>query len=107
VRRFPRSLLLKVSLPVILLSIVQLQAGCGGNNDNPIFFTPVSGTVSGVVTYEDKEYGQTGFTGALRTKHVRYAEVEVVNNFTNTVLASTSTDSSGAQPSYSTYAGVR
>ncbi len=106
-RQFPLSLLLRLFLSAILLGMVQMQAGCGGNNDNPILFIPVSGTVSGVVTYEDKEYGQNGFTTNVLTKTVRYAEIELVNSFTSAVLASTLTDASGAYSlSYTTYIGV-
>ena len=96
VKLFPRSLFLRLFLLAILLGMVQLQAGCSGNNDNPILLIPVSATVSGVVTYEDKEYDQNGFTGMLMSKPVRYAEVEVVNSLTNEVLATSSTDASGA-----------
>lgn len=67
---------------------------------------PIYGTISGLVTYEDKEYDPNGFTGTLMNKPVRYAEVEVVNSFTNAVLASTSTDASGAYSiNYTSFVG--
>ncbi|HWR72859.1 MAG TPA: hypothetical protein VN604_06795 [Nitrospirota bacterium] len=67
---------------------------------------PLSSTASGVVAYADKQYNQNGFTGTLTSKAVRFAEIEVVNSFTNAVLASTSTDSSGAYNlSYTSFVG--
>lgn len=52
-------------------------------------------TVSGTVLYQDKEYGDNGFTGNQPYKAVRYAAVELVSASTNTPLVSTLTDSSG------------
>ena len=55
-----------------------------------------SGTVSGLVLYEDKEYDQSGFTGNISMKAVRYATVEIINAATSGVLYSARTDSRGA-----------
>ncbi len=105
VKLFPRSSFLRLFLLAISLGMVQLQTGCGGNDDNPIVLIPVSVTISGVVTYEDKEYGESGFTGTLMHKQVRFAGVEAVSGIN--VLASASTDASGAYNlSYTTYVGV-
>lgn len=80
--------------------------GCGGKNDNAILLVPLSASLSGTVTYQDKEYDQNGFTGVIINKPVRYVDVEVVNGFTNAVLASTSTDASGFYAiDYITYIG--
>jgi hypothetical protein len=49
-------------------------------------------TVSGVVKYQDKEYGLNGFTGVQPYKAVRYATVELV---TASGVSSSLTDSNG------------
>ncbi len=103
---FPRSSFLRFFLLAIFLGMVLFQTGCGGKNDNPLPLSPFSGTISGIVTYEDKEYDQNGFTGTLTHKPVRYAEVEIVNSFTNSVLASVVTDAAGAyHMNYTSYYG--
>ncbi|MBI3096952.1 MAG: PKD domain-containing protein [Planctomycetes bacterium] len=56
-------------------------------------------TVSGTITYTDRIYTTTGFTGATAQRPVRYAKVEIINNATSLptgATASTTTDASGA-----------
>ena len=54
-----------------------------------------TGTISGKITYEDKELGVSGFTGSEIMKAVRYATVEVVNAVTFSILSTTRTNSLG------------
>lgn len=53
-------------------------------------------TVSGVVQYQDKVYGPTGFTGAQPFRFVRQADVEIVRQSDGTVLGTDITDNAGA-----------
>lgn len=86
--------------------LLQILPGCGGNNDDKIPLIPVTGTLAGTITYQDKEYDQNGFTGALTNKAVRFADVEALNAFTNEVLASTQTDAAGSyRLSYTSFFG--
>ena len=82
-----------------LLFMLFLMNGCSGEGTgyappDPVLLANV--TVSGSVTYEDREYGTGGYTGSVLTKAVRYARVEVVDPFTNHTMATTGTDASGA-----------
>ncbi len=52
-------------------------------------------TVIGKVTYEDKKYDQTGFTGTLTYQPIRYAQIEVVNSATCIVMATGVSDKAG------------
>jgi hypothetical protein len=54
-----------------------------------------TGTISGKITYGDKEIGPTGFTGITTIKAVRYAAVEVVDAANSGVLYTAKTDSLG------------
>ena len=51
---------------------------------------------SGTVHYRDREFGPTGFTGVEPLLPVRLADVEVLDATAQTVLASGSTDATGA-----------
>ncbi len=54
-------------------------------------------TLSGSIQYEDKEYGENGFTGNQPFKRTRYASIELVDSANpSVVVASTRTDASGA-----------
>jgi hypothetical protein len=52
-------------------------------------------SVSGLVKYEDKEYGISGFTGNTQFKAVRFADVQAVDVTSGTIIVSGSTDSAG------------
>jgi hypothetical protein len=51
--------------------------------------------MTGIVEYEDKEYGPAGFTGKTVFKPVRYATVEVVDASTQAVLGAGVTGTTG------------
>ncbi len=51
--------------------------------------------VTGVVTYEDRVYDNDGFTGAVVTRPVRQAEVEILRASDGLVLGTGSTDNTG------------
>jgi len=54
-----------------------------------------TGTITGKITYEDKELSAGGFTGSKIMKAVRYAAVDVVNATTSSILYTTRTNSLG------------
>ena len=77
--------------------MTSIESGIESSDSSEVSAVPGdSGTISGTVLYEDKEYGISGFTGNTAMKAVRYATVEVVNVATSSVLNSTKTDSRGA-----------
>lgn len=53
-------------------------------------------TVTGTFQYVDRAFSFTGFTGAQPSLPIRFARVEVIDNVTNTVLASGETSALGA-----------
>lgn len=99
-----RNVVLPLCRYVHLLLITVLLVGCnnsGGSIPNhSTLCTAMTGTatatIKGLVEYEDKIYGTSGFTGATVLKPVRFAEVEVVCSADSTVLATALTDSVGA-----------
>jgi hypothetical protein len=82
-------------LVVMLLLLVACSGGSGGGN-SPV---GASGTaqalqVSGVVQFEDKEYGKYGFNGNTKYKPVRFAVVDLVDA-NNAIIDTTITDDAG------------
>jgi len=77
--------------PFVLLALFILSAcgGGGGGSDGPISFT-----VAGTVTYEDKLFDKNGFTGQTRDVPVRHARIELVDANDN-ILTESVTDASG------------
>jgi len=53
-------------------------------------------TVTGVVTYEDRDYTTTGFTGATTPRPIRQAEVDIIQTIGGALLGSGVTDGTGA-----------
>ncbi|HZE88334.1 MAG TPA: PPC domain-containing protein, partial [Verrucomicrobiae bacterium] len=53
-------------------------------------------TATGTASYRDREFGTTGFTGVEPLLPVRFADVEIVDASTSSVLASGSTNAAGA-----------
>jgi subtilisin-like proprotein convertase family protein len=51
--------------------------------------------VQGVFQYEDRELNHTGFTGTTWMKPIRHADVEVLDDDTEAVLATTNTNATG------------
>jgi hypothetical protein len=58
----------------------------------------VSGSllISGLIKYEDKEYGTNGFTGNTTFKAVRFAEVQAVDTLSGATIISGVTDDTGS-----------
>lgn len=84
-------------LALLLLALSLVACGGGGGddssaNDNSTKYASV--VVTGVVTYEDKEYGSRGFTGNTAFKAVRFATVDLVD-MSGTIIATTNTDEAG------------
>jgi hypothetical protein len=66
---------------------------------NEVAIIPAASTslsVSGLVTYEDKEYGTSGFTSNSFFKAVRFAEVQAVDTASGATIVTGATDGSGA-----------
>lgn len=81
-------------LPVAFLVALALLAPVGAG-----LLEAQTTTVSGTITYLDRTYTTTGFTGATVQRPVRYAKVEIINNATSLptgATASTTTDATGA-----------
>ena len=77
-----------------VLAVLALLAGCGAKDNSsaaPIL-QPV--TVSGVVRYEDWEYGVNGYTGNVGWKAVRHAIIDLVDD-TGQILDSTESSANG------------
>lgn len=53
-------------------------------------------TVTGVVTYEDRDYTIAGFTGAATPRPIRRAEVDILRTSDSALLGSGVTDAAGA-----------
>ena len=89
---------------LIAAALMTLSCSGGGSSSSPVVVTSGSGTVSGVVRYQDKEYNRNGFTGTNPYKSVRFATVQVVDTSSKAVLAAGTT---GADGSYSlSYTGA-
>ncbi|HVQ34847.1 MAG TPA: hypothetical protein VMT33_02465, partial [Candidatus Bathyarchaeia archaeon] len=52
-------------------------------------------TASGTFSYRDREFDQTGFTGATPTRPIRLGDIEIVDASSGAVLASTATSQTG------------
>ena len=84
--RIPLSHVFLVFLIIVALPFI---SGCGkGEKASP--------TIVGTISYQDKEYDESGFTGNAPYKAVRYAAVELVSESTSNVLNSSLTDANGA-----------
>ena len=53
-------------------------------------------TASGTVSYRDREFDETGFTGVEPLKPARYVDVQVVDATSGKVIGSVATDASGS-----------
>ena len=83
--------ILTVFIVILMAGLFSGLSGCGSSGGGA--FTV---TVSGNVSYEDKEYDTAGFTGRTAFyKAVRYAAVEIVDSISGIVLADGVTNSSG------------
>ena len=80
----------KVSGYFVLGYLLLWLAGCGGNESAST--TPT--TVSGVLRYEDWQYGPNGYTGNVSWKAIRYAVVDLVDESGN-ILDSTTSSATG------------
>jgi hypothetical protein len=71
--------------------------GESGESSEMAVTPAVSGSllISGLIKYEDKEYGTNGFTGNTTFKAVRFAEVQAVDTLSGATIVSGVTDSSG------------
>ena len=75
-----------------------LAEGCAEEKIRPKLTSSKSGTnsyVTGKFEYEDREFDEAGFTGVNPYLPVRMADVEVFDNSTGTVLATTHTNNQG------------
>ncbi|WP_455365974.1 hypothetical protein [Kaarinaea lacus] len=83
-----------------LLSLLMYLAACSGGgsggsaNDSNAIGAVHSFQVTGVVQFEDKEYGAYGFNGITQFKPLRFAIVDLVDS-NNALIDSTVTDESG------------
>ena len=70
-----------------------------GSESSEVAVTPAASstllTVSGLVKYEDKQYGISGFTGSTFFKAVRFAEVQAVDAISGAIIANGTTDGTG------------
>jgi len=77
--------------PILLLSVcLGAVSGCGEQSGSKTLTV----TVSGIISYEDREYSYSGFTGNTEFKSVRYAVVDLVDVQGN-VVDTTATDENG------------
>jgi hypothetical protein len=80
----------KLSSGFVVGYLLLWLVGCGGNESSSI--TPT--TVSGVLRYEDWQYGPNGYTGSVAWKAIRYAVVDLVDESGN-ILDSTTGSATG------------
>lgn len=85
---FPARRVLPLILAVVGLVVLN---GCGEDSASGKMLTV---SVSGTVSYEDREYGYNGFTGNTRFLSVRHAVVDLVDS-RGALVDSTATDESG------------
>ena len=75
-----------------------IDEGCAESTIRPKSTSSKTGTssyVTGKFEYEDREFDETGFTGVNPYLPIRMADVEVFDNSTGTVLATTHTNNQG------------
>jgi len=75
-----------------------IAEGCAESTIRPKSASSKTGTssyVTGKFEYEDREFDETGFTGVNPYLPIRMADVEVFDNSTGTVLATTHTNNQG------------
>lgn len=80
-------------LSITALSLLLAACGGGGGGGSDEFGEPIAFMVGGSVTYEDKLYDGSGFTGT-EFKPVRHARVEIVSD-SGSILASGYTNADG------------
>jgi len=84
----------QVILAVSLLMLVACSGGSGGSGTAGASGAVQALQVSGVIQFEDKEYGAYGFNGNTQFKPVRFAVVDLVDA-NNAIIDTTITDESG------------
>ncbi|SVA33770.1 uncharacterized protein METZ01_LOCUS86624, partial [marine metagenome] len=75
-----------------------IDEGCAESTIRPKSTSSKTGTgsyITGKFEYEDREFDETGFTGVNPYLPIRMADVEVFDNSTGTVLATTHTNNQG------------
>ena len=93
----------KAAIYLILFSGLLLLGNCSPGSDGPASDVAACGEISGepvdisgIVSYEDKEYDKNGFTGRSDYfKAVRFAKIQVVDSTDDAVLAEGVTGSTG------------
>jgi hypothetical protein len=76
--------------------MTSVRSGIESSDSSAVSAVPgTTGSITGKITYEDKELNASGFTSNRIIKAVRYADVDVVNAIDSSIVYTTWTDSLG------------
>ncbi|WP_455206233.1 hypothetical protein [Kaarinaea lacus] len=85
--------IIQCTLLAAMLVLVACSGGSGGGDSSKSVAVQIA-QISGLIQFEDKEYGAFGFNGNTRFKPVRFAVVDLVDA-NNRIVATTLSDEAG------------